>query len=120
MNRNVWITHILFLRLAVPIAGAPGPQLPSANRAHIVQAYGRLPMSFEANEGQTDPRVKFLSRGSGYTLFLTGNEAVLALRSRESGATSQNGKGPWSLVGDQLHKAKTKEHGLWAAGGLVE
>src|SRR5208282_4973636 len=29
--------------------------------------------------GQTDARVKFLSRGSGYSLFLTGNEAVLAL-----------------------------------------
>jgi hypothetical protein len=28
-------------------------------------------MSFEANKGQTDEKVKFLSRGSGYTLFLT-------------------------------------------------
>jgi beta-propeller repeat-containing protein len=40
----------------------------------------RLPLSFEANRGQTDSRVKFLSRGSDYTLFLTGDEAVLALR----------------------------------------
>jgi len=30
--------------------------------------------------GQTDSRVKFLSRGPGYTLFLTPTEAVLALR----------------------------------------
>jgi hypothetical protein len=36
---------------------------------------------FEPNRGQTDPQVKFLSRGSGYTLFLTrGAEAVLVLR----------------------------------------
>jgi len=41
-------------------------------------AYGKLPMAFEANEGQSDPRVKFLSRGPGYTLFLTATEAVLA------------------------------------------
>ncbi len=42
-------------------------------------AYGRLPLIFEANAGQTDPAVKFLSRGSGYSLFLTPDEAVLAL-----------------------------------------
>ena len=39
----------------------------------------RLPLSFEANQGQTDPRVKFLARGPGYTLFLTPTEAVLSL-----------------------------------------
>jgi hypothetical protein len=41
--------------------------------------YGQLPLSFEANQGQTDPQVNFLSRGSGYTLFLTPTEAALAL-----------------------------------------
>jgi hypothetical protein len=41
--------------------------------------YGRLPLSFEANTGQTDPAVRFLSRGQGYTLFLTSAEAVLSL-----------------------------------------
>ncbi len=37
----------------------------------------KLPLSFEANHGQTDPQVKFLSRGNGYNLFLTATEAVL-------------------------------------------
>jgi hypothetical protein len=37
-------------------------------------------MSFEANQGQTDSKVKFIARGSGYTLFLTDTEAVLALK----------------------------------------
>ena len=41
---------------------------------------GRLPLAFEANRGQTDARVDFLARGSGYTLFLTPNEAVMALQ----------------------------------------
>jgi hypothetical protein len=31
------------------------------------------------NRGQTEAQVKFLSRGNGYALFLTGNEAVLSL-----------------------------------------
>src|ERR1019366_315679 len=47
-------------------------------QAKILDRYGKLPLSFEANHGQTDARVKFLSRKGGYTLFLTGDEAVLA------------------------------------------
>jgi len=57
-----------------------GNTAPGATQAHFVETYGKLPLSFEANQGQTDARVKFLSRGPGYTLFLTGDEAVLALR----------------------------------------
>jgi hypothetical protein len=37
----------------------------------------KLPLSFEANRGQTDSQVKFLSRGNGYNLFLTETEAVI-------------------------------------------
>jgi hypothetical protein len=49
-----------------------------AQKARVVENYGKLPLSFEANNGQADESVKFLSRGPGYTLFLTGDEAVLA------------------------------------------
>jgi len=45
----------------------------------VSETYGKLPLSFEANAGQTDAKVKFLSRGSGYSLFLTDSEAVLTL-----------------------------------------
>jgi hypothetical protein len=46
----------------------------------IAEVYGKLPLSFEPNRGQTDSSVKFLSRGRGYTLFLTRRgEAVLVL-----------------------------------------
>ncbi|MCG3116314.1 MAG: SBBP repeat-containing protein [Candidatus Manganitrophus sp. SA1] len=50
------------------------------NRARAKAAYGELPLSFESNEGQTDEDVAFLSRGNGYTLFLTPNEVVLSLK----------------------------------------
>lgn len=40
-------------------------------------SYGKLPLNFEANRGQSDARVKFLSRAEGHTLFLTSTEAVL-------------------------------------------
>lgn len=41
------------------------------------EALGALPLSFEPNRGQTDRRVKFLSRSGGYVLFLTAEEAVM-------------------------------------------
>ena len=41
-----------------------------AQRASIVEGYGRLPLVFEANQGQTASEVKFVSRGAGTTCFL--------------------------------------------------
>ena len=38
----------------------------------------RIPLSFEANLGQSDEGVKFLARMPAYTLFLTSSETVLA------------------------------------------
>src|SRR3984957_7439024 len=44
--------------------------------------YARMPLAFELNAGQTDPRVKAFSRGSGYGLFLTADESVVVLASQ--------------------------------------
>ena len=63
-------------RVASPTSSS---QPDSKAQAKILDQYGKLPLSFEVNHGQTDGRVKFLSRTGGYTLFLTGDEAVLAL-----------------------------------------
>ncbi len=65
-----------------PQADSRSPLLEQSgeSRAKIAASYGKFPLRFEANQGQADLRVKFLSRGSGYTLFLTSTEAVLALQ----------------------------------------
>jgi hypothetical protein len=55
-----------------------------AMQAKVAENYGKLPLSFEANHGQADGRVKFLSRTGGYTLFLTGDEAVLAFSGKRA------------------------------------
>src|SRR6266700_7860891 len=89
---------------AFPSRNAPTATQP-AHGQRSIGSYGKVPLSFEANQGQADPRVKFLSRGSGYTLFLTGDEAVLALRSQKPGVRSQRLEGrPWSLVPGHLQK----------------
>jgi hypothetical protein len=51
----------------------------------LSSSYGKLPISFEANQGQAERRVRFLARGAGYNVFLSSSEVVLALhRSRGS------------------------------------
>src|SRR5258708_1667208 len=43
-------------------------------------SYGRLPLAFEPNQGQSHSPVKFLARGSGYSIYLEPAQATLALR----------------------------------------
>jgi uncharacterized repeat protein (TIGR01451 family) len=65
------------------VAGTPAQNAPAgsalSNPLQIRAAFGRLPLSFEPNQGQSDSRVKFLAHGNGYGLYLTSSEAVLAL-----------------------------------------
>jgi Beta-propeller repeat len=87
--KRLW-TAILPAFIVIAIVSAEGRTSPAiravTNASKIDRAtpqsrttYGRLPLSFEANEGQTDSQVKFLARGRKYTLFLTATEAVLTL-----------------------------------------
>jgi hypothetical protein len=66
---------------------APTPAVPHGGLAQgtrSLSANPHLPLTFEANQGQTDSPVKFLCRGKGFTAFLTAGELVLSLRSTAS------------------------------------
>jgi len=64
-----------------PVAAAGAINHPlGKDAAKLAHAYGKLPLSFEQNAGQTAQEVRYISHGSGYELFLTPKEAVLALR----------------------------------------
>jgi hypothetical protein len=56
---------------------------PAQVRSRVVDAFAKLPLQFERNDGQTAREVAYLSRGNGSTLFLTSTEAVLSLRDRK-------------------------------------
>src|SRR5260221_455384 len=45
----------------------------------MIESYGKLPLHFEATRGESHKDVQFLSRGLGYSLYLTAGEAVLVL-----------------------------------------
>ena len=73
------IVLALFWQVSFAITLTPSTKPDAAAKTHLVESYGKLPLSFEANQGQTDKQVKFISRGQGYGLFLTPTEAVLSL-----------------------------------------
>jgi len=72
----------------LPLQAAHGAQA-----AALQATYGRLPLNFELNDGQTNGQVKALARGAGYTLFLTNAGATLALVKRQAPST-QTGLSP--------------------------
>ncbi len=71
------ITH----DVAEAIAPAAAPDASQSNAT--------LPLYFEPNAGQTDGRARFLSRGNGFTLFLTSNAAVIAMTRRPPAEVSR-------------------------------
>jgi hypothetical protein len=70
-------------------------------RLHALEAYGKIPLTFEENAGQTDAHVKFLARGAGYTVFLTDREATLRLErpSSTQGATLAGAVVRFTMIG---------------------
>ena len=81
----VFLILLALLGISAPNATAGTKEEPTPTREvsasrRLSAQYARLPLSFERNLGQTDRRVKFLARGPHYTLFLTADQAVLALQ----------------------------------------
>ena len=61
-------------------------------RGSAVANYGKLPLRFEANIGQVASEAKFLARAKGGTVFLTNDEAVLSIGSKDQ--LSDDAMGP--------------------------
>src|SRR5713226_2496053 len=94
-----------------PVKTEQSTALDVKHRAEASVAYQNLPLRFEANQGQADARVKFLSRGRNHTLFLTPNEAVLALRHAGNPAPPAMSALEYDVVG--LHLPPDSESPLY-------
>jgi hypothetical protein len=81
--RRAALPGLLGIAFAASTAGAAGGPTTHSAKLH----YASLPLSFEVNRGQAGPAVKFLARGSGYTVFFTEKEVVMLLE--RSPATPQ-------------------------------
>lgn len=71
------------------VAVSAKPVADANTKTSALETFQKSPMSFEANQGQTDERVRFVSRGAGYALFLTRDSAVMALLKAGSPRQSQ-------------------------------
>ncbi len=65
--------------------------------------FGKLPLSFVPNAGQTDPAVRFQAQGMGGTLFFTPGEVVLSLPAPAQTRTPEAGV-PDPRTLDQEHR----------------
>jgi hypothetical protein len=81
VNR-AWLIAVSLALIAPACARVPATPAAVPAPRQLAVDYGRLPMTFVANQGQSDDVVRFLARGDGYSVFLTDAEAVLSLRSR--------------------------------------
>ncbi len=70
----------MFLSLVLVILGASGLVYGNPLETKPSTNYGRIPLVFEENRGQTDSRVKFLAHSSEYSIFITGSQAFFSLR----------------------------------------
>ena len=75
----VWLLGLIVFAVFGNAAVAAQTKPDTAAKVRLVESYGNLPLSFEANQGQADKKVQFVSRGQGYGLFLTSTEALLSL-----------------------------------------
>lgn len=70
---------------AVPLpADAARPA--AGENVRLDREFGRIPVAFEENRGQTDPAVRFLARADGFVLFLTDSGAVVKFPARRGEA----------------------------------
>jgi hypothetical protein len=66
------------------------PAMTAEQRGRVRASLDALPLAFEANQGQTDPQVKYTARGNGYSVFLTTSDAVFAISSAKHPAEQQS------------------------------
>ncbi len=85
-SRLAWVLFTVIAATQI-CKGQSTPTNP-ASAVSIDQSFGKLPLTFEVNGGQTDPQVKFISRSKGYTAFLTNGGIILSLHPSTFPSTS--------------------------------
>jgi len=84
------LAFLVLLILAVAATGiakrAATPAVSKKNRD--AQTWGQTPLAFEANRGQTNTSVDYLSRGPGYVAFLNSSAATLSVHKHNAKLTS--------------------------------
>ncbi len=73
VSTSLFVVPFSFRLLSPPARQAGYQQHPASSP----NDYGKVPLAFEANAGQVNGSVRFLSHADGYTLYLTATDPVL-------------------------------------------
>ena len=73
---RVWSSGVLLALLCLLRPGGVQPRDTAIGEARLRQRYQALPVGFEENLGQVSSQVRFVSRRSDYTVYLTSDAAV--------------------------------------------
>ena len=119
-SRRLLALFTFFAGLALPAAAGAD--------ARVSRTYAQLPLHFEVNRGQAHEDVRFLARGSGYSLYLTPREAVFVLvKPNPDKKRDWHGKRDWrsqherpKMQGVMLRMAIVAAHPAPLVSGLEE
>ena len=78
------LSPVLQISLLAQNSKIPNISSSSSTGSPLTASFEEAPLSFEENQGQSNPGVKFLSHGNGYSLYLTDSAAVLVLAKHEN------------------------------------
>jgi len=86
-----FLIAFLFVAWNIPTKSSRSipPSYPIASpaaSAQFLDAYAKLPLSFEVNRGQAGPEIQFLSRGHGMSLFLGSGDVAFLIDQKDSRA----------------------------------
>lgn len=83
-------------------------QLPATvATASAADRYGRIPLHFEENVGQSDAEARYLARGRGYSMLLARERALIGLQNNDRSAVLE-----MSFAGAEAQPAITAENEL--------
>lgn len=80
----------LISSFSVTGANASGAENKKIENTLQLADYGKMPLLFEQNKGQTDREAKFIARGPGYHAYLAENKVVFSLKRESEDALSAN------------------------------
>ena len=108
-----------------PVSPSESPRSLPLSANHTEAKLMSVPLSFEPNQGQSAATVQFLSRGSGYALFLAPGQVVLNLERQQPASAAAPGQTPRAASADTVRmsligaNAKSDAIGLAPQPGVV-
>ncbi len=110
--------HLARLIAGMVLAGVTLTAGPTAFAAGASAKFGQVPLFFERNEGQTDARYSYFSRGLGHAVYLAPTEAFVVLANESAAGNVARGE-PRRAAMESSPTSRSVRFSLIAANGAA-